>query len=85
LLDNAAKYGPREGVVSVVVDDGEVTVRDHGPGVPPAEAHGGSVGVEEADGGGAMFRLRLPVVADAGERQLLIEGEHEGGAVTSWQ
>jgi two-component system sensor histidine kinase MprB len=115
LLDNAAKYGPVDGVVSVVVDDGEVTVRDHGPGVPAAEApfvfdrfyrgdgargrqgsglglaivrqvaeaHGGSIGVEAAEGGGAVFRLRLPVVLEgADERQLLIEGDREGGVVT---
>ena len=93
LLDNAAKYGPPGGVVEVRVRDGEVAVRDHGPGVPGAEApfvfdrfyrgdgtrgrqgsglglaivrqvaesHGGGVTVEKAAGGGALFRLRLPV------------------------
>jgi two-component system sensor histidine kinase MprB len=93
LLDNAAKYGPPGGVVEVRVRAGEVAVRDHGPGVPGAEApfvfdrfyrgdgargrqgsglglaivrqvaesHGGGVTVEEAPGGGALFRLRLPV------------------------
>jgi two-component system sensor histidine kinase MprB len=91
LLDNAAKYGPPGGVVEVRVSDGEVAVRDHGPGVPGAEApfvfdrfyrsdgargrqgsglglaivrqvaesHGGTVAVEDAPGGGALFRLRL--------------------------
>jgi two-component system sensor histidine kinase MprB len=95
LLDNAAKYGPPGGVVEVGVRDGEVAVRDHGPGVPGAEApfvfdrfyrgdgargrqgsglglaivrqvaesHGGAVGVEEAPGGGALFRLRVPQYA----------------------
>ena len=38
LLDNAAKYGPADGVVEVGVAGGEVTVRDSGPGVPAAEA-----------------------------------------------
>ena len=38
LLDNAAKYGPPGGVVEVGVRGGEVAVRDHGPGVPGAEA-----------------------------------------------
>jgi two-component system sensor histidine kinase MprB len=33
LLDNAAKWSPPDGVVEVVVRDGEVTVRDHGPGI----------------------------------------------------
>jgi two-component system sensor histidine kinase MprB len=93
LLDNAAKYGPPGGVVEVRARGGEVAVRDHGPGVPGAEApfvfdrffrgegargrqgsglglaivrqvaesHGGGVTVEEPPGGGALFRLRLPV------------------------
>jgi two-component system, OmpR family, sensor histidine kinase MprB len=92
LLDNAAKHSPPGGVVEVTVAGGEVAVRDHGPGVAPAdvphvfdrfyrgagardrpgsglglaivrqvaEAHGGAVAVEEAPGGGALFRLWLP-------------------------
>jgi two-component system sensor histidine kinase MprB len=92
LLDNAAKHSAPGGVVDVAVAAGELTVRDHGPGVAPedaphvfdrfyrgagardrpgsglglaivrqvAEAHGGSVGLEAADGGGAKFRLSLP-------------------------
>ena len=99
LLDNAAKYGPPGGVVEVGVRGGEVAVRDHGPGVPGAEApfvfdrffrgdgargrtgsglglaivrqvaesHGGTVGVEEAPGGGALFRLSLPTAETPGE------------------
>jgi len=92
LLDNAAKHSPPGGVVEVAVVGGEVTVRDHGTGVPAAdaphvfdrfyrgaaardrpgsglglaivrqvaEAHGGTVAVEDAPGGGALFRLTLP-------------------------
>ncbi|MFL5921456.1 MAG: ATP-binding protein, partial [Gaiellaceae bacterium] len=33
LLDNAAKWSPPGGPVEVVVRDGEVAVRDHGPGI----------------------------------------------------
>jgi two-component system, OmpR family, sensor histidine kinase MprB len=33
LLDNAAKWSPPGGEVDVVVRDGEVVVRDHGPGI----------------------------------------------------
>jgi two-component system sensor histidine kinase MprB len=33
LLDNAAKWSPRGGQVEVSVRDGEVSVRDHGPGI----------------------------------------------------
>ena len=35
LLDNAAKFGPPEGPVRVRLADGELTVRDHGPGIDP--------------------------------------------------
>jgi two-component system sensor histidine kinase MprB len=100
LLDNAAKYGPPGGLVEVTLRDGELAVRDHGPGVPAADApfvfdrfyrgdgargrhgsglglaivrqvaesHGGTVGVEEAEGGGARFVLRLPQYAIVRER-----------------
>jgi two-component system, OmpR family, sensor histidine kinase MprB len=33
LLDNAAKFGPPGGAVEVRLADGELTVRDHGPGI----------------------------------------------------
>jgi two-component system sensor histidine kinase MprB len=94
LLDNAAKYSDR--VEVGVTADGELTVRDHGPGIAEAdrprvfdrfyraadargrpgsglglaivrqvaEGHGGSVRAEAADGGGALLRLRLPVVQE---------------------
>jgi two-component system sensor histidine kinase MprB len=94
LLDNAAKWSPPGGVIDVSVSDGEVAVRDHGPGVAEADlphvfdrfwrapaarrmpgsglglaivkeiarAHGGTVGVERAEGGGALFRLRFPTI-----------------------
>jgi two-component system sensor histidine kinase MprB len=92
LLDNAAKWSPAGGVIDVVVQAGEVAVRDYGPGVSEADAphvfdrfwraptarrmpgsglglsivrevarsHGGTVGVERAPGGGALFRIRFP-------------------------
>jgi two-component system, OmpR family, sensor histidine kinase MprB len=37
LLDNAAKWSPPEGEVEVTVKDGEVVVRDHGPGIDDAD------------------------------------------------
>ena len=91
LLDNAAKWSPPGGEVEVAVRDGQVTVRDHGPGIEEvdlpyvfdrfyrassargmsgsglglaivrqvAEAHGGEVVAERAEGGGTLMRLRL--------------------------
>jgi two-component system sensor histidine kinase MprB len=91
LLDNAAKWSPPGGEIEVVVRDGRVTVRDHGPGIADedlpyvfdrfyraraarglpgsglglaivrqvAEAHGGEVVAENAEGGGTRMTLRL--------------------------
>ena len=91
LLDNAAKWSPDGAEVDVQLADGELTVRDRGPGIADAdlphiferfyratsargmpgsglglaivrqvaEAHGGSVAAERAEGGGTLIRLRL--------------------------
>jgi two-component system sensor histidine kinase MprB len=37
VLDNAAKYSPSAGVVDVRVQNGELAVRDHGPGIAPED------------------------------------------------
>ncbi len=37
LLDNAIKWSPPDGVIELRVGDGEVSVRDHGPGIAPAD------------------------------------------------
>jgi len=37
LLDNAAKFGPSGAQVEVCLRAGELTVRDHGPGIAPAD------------------------------------------------
>jgi two-component system, OmpR family, sensor histidine kinase MprB len=37
LLDNAGKWSPEGGMVEVRVTDHELTVRDHGPGIDPAD------------------------------------------------
>ncbi|HXG75161.1 MAG TPA: HAMP domain-containing sensor histidine kinase [Gaiellaceae bacterium] len=98
LLDNAAKWSPPEGEVSVHVARGRVVVRDRGPGIADedlahvfdrfyrarnarglpgsglglaivrqvAEAHGGAVSAERAEGGGTRIVLELPELATAG-------------------
>ncbi|MFF0747229.1 sensor histidine kinase [Streptomyces sp. NPDC004111] len=37
ILDNAVKFSPPNGTVEVRLHLGELTVRDHGPGIPPAD------------------------------------------------
>ncbi|PRH77444.1 two-component sensor histidine kinase [Streptomyces solincola] len=37
VLDNAVKFSPPDGAVEVALLHGELTVRDHGPGIPPDE------------------------------------------------
>jgi two-component system, OmpR family, sensor histidine kinase MprB len=92
LLENAGKWSRDGSSVDVMLADGELVVRDHGPGIAEedrehvfdrfyrapaarslpgsglglaivweiAEAHGATVTAEEAPGGGALLRLRLP-------------------------
>ncbi|HEX7524856.1 MAG TPA: HAMP domain-containing sensor histidine kinase, partial [Gaiellaceae bacterium] len=97
LLENAGKWSREGSSVDVILERGELVVRDYGPGIAPedrehvfdrfyraanaralpgsglglaivrevAEAHGGSVAAEEAPGGGALLRLRLPLPANS--------------------
>ncbi|MFJ1679806.1 sensor histidine kinase [Streptomyces sp. NPDC088251] len=37
ILDNAVKFSPSRGTIEVALRDGELTVRDHGPGIPAEE------------------------------------------------
>jgi two-component system sensor histidine kinase MprB len=37
LLDNAAKFDPTDLPISITVEQGRVAVRDHGPGIAPAD------------------------------------------------
>jgi len=92
LLENAGKWSAPNGTVEISLGNGELLVRDHGPGISDedkplvferfyraaparampgsglglsivrdvAEAHGGTVTAEDAEGGGALLRLRLP-------------------------
>jgi two-component system sensor histidine kinase MprB len=37
IVDNAVKWSPDDGTVEITVANGEVVVRDHGPGIEPAD------------------------------------------------
>jgi two-component system sensor histidine kinase MprB len=103
VLDNAAKWSPPGAAIDVRVEDGTVTVRDHGPGIDDAdlphvfdrfyrspsartmagsglglaivrqvaEAHGGAVVAERAQGGGTLVTLRLNGGRPAGSAEFL--------------
>jgi two-component system sensor histidine kinase MprB len=92
LLDNAVKWSPKGGTVSVALRDGVLSVADQGPGIAEddlphiferfyrsdkarntpgtglglsivahtIDAHGGTVAVGKAEGGGAQFTVTLP-------------------------
>ena len=100
LIANAIKFSPEGGRVELVVKPNvervDVSIRDHGPGVPPAEleslfrplfrgsnasradghglglaivqrvlrAHGGEIQAENADGGGLIVRMQLPLASE---------------------
>jgi two-component system sensor histidine kinase MprB len=96
LLDNAVKWNRAGQPIEVRVRDGEVSVRDHGPGFTAADlpyvfdrfyratqsrglpgaglglaivrqvadAHGGTVEATNAEGGGALLRMRLPKASE---------------------
>ena len=98
LLENAGKWSGEGGTVEVSLTGGELSVRDHGPGLDEedkplvferfyrsaaarsmpgagrglsivrgvAESHGGTVVAENAEGGGARFRLSLNGAARRG-------------------
>jgi len=98
LLENAGKWSGDGSAVEVSLEEGELRVRDHGPGFADedrplvfdrfyrsaaarampgaglglaivrevAEAHGGTVAAENAQGGGALMRLSLNGAARPG-------------------
>lgn len=92
LVDNAVKWSPPGKRIEVRLVEGELSVRDFGPGIPPedlpyvfdrfyrataarslpgsglglaivrqvADSHRAQVTAENAEGGGALFRVRFP-------------------------
>lgn len=96
LIDNAVKWSPPGGRIEVSLAAGELTVRDHGPGIDPAdlphvfdrfyrattarslpgsglglaivrqvaESHGATAVAENAEDGGARFRVAFPAARE---------------------
>lgn len=83
LLDNAVKFSPPAGTVTVRLAGGELTVRDHGPGIPAAdlphvfERFWRSPSARSLPGSGLGLSIVARVVAEMGGTVDL--GPAEGG------
>jgi two-component system sensor histidine kinase MprB len=77
LLDNAVKFSPPGGTVAVRLDGGELTVRDHGPGIPGEdlphvfERFWRSPSARSLPGSGLGLSIVARVVAESGGRVAL--------------
>ena len=76
LLDNAAKWSPPGSRVEVLLRQGELTVRDHGPGIDPDDLRASSTASTAP-----RERAASPARARAGIVRQVVE-EH-GGSVTA--
>jgi two-component system sensor histidine kinase MprB len=86
LLDNAGKWSPNGSRVEVGVRDGEVTVRDHGPGIAPADApfvFDRFWRAEAAQGtpGSGLGLAIVRQVADQHGADVLVESPPDGGTL----
>ena len=85
LLDNAAKWSPADGVVEVTVGEGEVVVRDHGPGIAAADAprvfdrFWRAANARHLPGSGLGLAI-VRDVADAHGGSIVLERPADGGA-----
>ena len=86
LLDNAGKWSPDGSTVEVAVRDDEVSVRDHGTGIDPADAPfvfdrfwraGSARGTPGSGLGLAIVRQ----VADQHNAEVLVESPPDGGTL----
>ncbi|MFI0372145.1 sensor histidine kinase [Actinomadura sp. 1N219] len=86
LLDNAVKFSPSGGTVAVRLADGELTVRDHGPGITPEdlphvfERFWRSPSARSLPGSGLGLSIVARVVAECGGR-VGLEPAPGGGAL----
>jgi two-component system sensor histidine kinase MprB len=88
LLDNAVKFSPPDGTVTVRLDGGELTVRDHGPGIPPEDLpyvfdrFWRSPSARGLPGSGLGLAIVARVIREAGGQVRL--GPAEGGGTLAW-
>ncbi|MET9070903.1 HAMP domain-containing sensor histidine kinase [Streptomyces sp. NPDC004232] len=88
ILDNAVKFSPEGGTVEVRLADGELTVRDHGPGIPADELphvfdrFWRSPGARALPGSGLGLSIVARTVQQAGGQVILAHAEGGGTVAT---
>jgi len=88
LLENAAKFAPSDTTIEVRMRDGVITVRDHGPGIPPADLPHVFDRFYRADtarslpGSGLGLAIVAQVAADCGGRAEAANAEGGGARMT---
>jgi two-component system sensor histidine kinase MprB len=88
LLDNAVKFSPPDGTVTVRLNGGELTVRDHGPGIPSEDLpyvfdrFWRSPSARGLPGSGLGLAIVARVIREAGGQVRL--GPAEGGGTVAW-
>ena len=88
LLDNAVKFSPPEGTVTVRLGEGELTVRDEGPGIPAEDLpfvfdrFWRSPSARGLPGSGLGLAIAARAVGEAGGTIRL--GPAEGGGTLAW-
>jgi two-component system sensor histidine kinase MprB len=88
LLDNAVKFSPPDGTVTVRLSDGELTVRDEGPGIPAEDLpfvfdrFWRSPSARGLSGSGLGLAIAARAVAEAGGEIRLSPAD--GGGTLAW-
>ena len=88
LLENAAKFAPADSTIEVRMRDGVITVRDHGPGIPPADLPHVFDRFYRADaarslpGSGLGLAIVAQVAADCGGRAEAANADGGGALMT---
>lgn len=88
ILDNAVKFSPEGESVDVVLKDGELTVRDHGPGIPAEDLphvfdrFWRSPSARALPGSGLGLSIVARTVQQAGGSVSLLPAEGGGTVVT---
>jgi two-component system, OmpR family, sensor histidine kinase MprB len=88
LLDNAVKFSPPDGTIAVRLDCGELSVRDHGPGIPREELpyvferFWRSPSARGLPGSGLGLAIVARAVADARGKVRLAPAD--GGGTLAW-